>query len=152
MLCSKKTLNYSFILSVTTKGLRKVNKLILIQPVNVVKLLLTFLSLLCWSTPPHNCSIVCIDISVIPVDQLKGYWVWDPTLCGIIYGQGHWNTKTSSWALNLHPKRSISLVYKVFRAFKSLIFALQKTDAPTFFLYYPLNSLISLLSFQYKPV
>ena len=49
---------------------------------SVVKFTLTFLSLLCWGTPPHNCSIVCIAISVIPVDQLKGYyyWVWDPTL------------------------------------------------------------------------
>ena len=55
--------------------------------------------------------------------------------------RGHWNTKTSSWALNLCPKGSISLVYKVLWALESLIFASQKTNVPIFFLYYPLHGL-----------
>ena len=40
----------------TRKGLRKVNKTKLIPPVSVVKLALTFLSMLCWRTPPHSYS------------------------------------------------------------------------------------------------
>ena len=79
-----------YLIIVARKGLRKVNKPILIHPVRVVKFALTFLSLLCWGTPSHNCSIVCIVISAT-VNQIKGsycYWVWDPTQSGIIYSQG----------------------------------------------------------------
>ena len=77
------------------KGLRKVNKPILTRPVSVcvVKFALTFHSLLCCRTPLHNCSIVYIAISVIPVDQLKGIWVSDATLSGTIYSQGSLNYK-----------------------------------------------------------
>ena len=50
--------------------------------------------------------------------------------------RGHWNIKKSSLALNLHAKWSTLLIYN---AFESFIFALQKTDALIFFLYYPLH-------------
>ena len=65
-----------YVLIVTREGLRKVNKPILIRPVSVVKFALTFLSLLCWGTHRHSCSIAWIAISVIPVDQLNGYCYW----------------------------------------------------------------------------
>ena len=51
-----------YALTVTRKGLKKVNKPMLIPPIGVVKFILTFLPMLYRHTPPQKCSIEYVAI------------------------------------------------------------------------------------------
>ena len=105
----------------------------LIRPVSVVKFELTFLSLLCWGTPLYNCSIVCIAISVIPADQLKGCWIWDPILSGILYGQGSLKYKDKQLGFELASQRKYIAGLESVMSFQKCDFCIAKKPMRPYF-------------------
>ena len=127
---------YQYILIVTRNSLRKVNILILIQPLSEVKFLLTFLFVLCEVTPLHT--QLCLCNTSRPTMKATGHKILLKLVLYLVWS--HCNTRETKLALYCIGNEVHCWFRECYVPSKVYFLHCKKSNVSILLLYYPLIS------------